>query len=340
MTTAVVPRANDSFIGQPGAILSGAVDISGFFTQSSGSTWVAAGQMEQETLLKGTCDSPTYDGCKYAHDVYFDNRLLARVMSLSELRRGAFFFDYSAHAIYIADDPRGHNVEVAVSPEAFHGWKTSGSGVTVRGLTIEKFANPAQTGAVNCGLGWVVEDNDVSLNHGTGLTNCDVIRFNLIHDNGQIGLGGGRLVEYNELATNNTARFSGRWEAGGGKFVLTDGLIVRGNYVHDNNGPGLWSDIDNINTTYEGNYVSNNSLEGIADEISYDAVIRNNVVVNNGFETRSGWLDGAGILIASSPNAEVTGNLVVGNWNGIGITQTDRGSGLHGPHQVHRCSRP
>jgi parallel beta-helix repeat protein len=105
--------------------------------------------------------------------------------------------------------------------------------------------------------------------------------------------------------------------------------------VHDNKGPGLWSDGDNINTSYEDNYVSNNGFEGIVYEISYDALIKNNVVVNNGFSTKSGWLDGAGILIEASPNAEVVGNLVVGNWNGIGITQAARGSGLHGPHEVH-----
>ncbi len=338
MSTQVVPRANDSFIGEPGAILNGAVDISALFVRSgtsSGRPWGAAGQMEQETLLKGTCDSPAFTGCKYAHDVYFDNRPLARVMSLSELRSGRFFFDYSAHAIFLADDPRGHGVEVAISPGAFQGWQTSGSSVTVRGLAIQKFANQAQAGAVNCGVGWTVEDNDISLNHGTGLKNCDVVRHNAIHDNGQLGIGGGKLIEYNELANNNTARFSGRWEAGGAKFVLTNGLVVRGNYVHDNDGPGLWSDIDNIHTTYEGNYVSHNSLEGIVDEISYDSLIKDNVVVNNGFGTRSGWLDGAGILVASSPNADVVGNLVANNWNGIGVTQTARGSGLYGPHEVH-----
>jgi parallel beta-helix repeat protein len=92
--------------------------------------------------------------------------------------------------------------------------------------------------------------------------------------------------------------------------------VVRNNYVHDNEGPGLWTDINNISTLYEGNRVTDNYGPGISHEISYDAVIRNNVVEGNGFGW-TGWVDGAGILVANSPNVEIYGNTVRYNNDGI-----------------------
>ena len=86
------------------------------------------------------------------------------------------------------------------------------------------------------------------------------------------------------VPTYNNARFaySMDFEAGGTKFVKSDGLVARGNFVHHNGGPGLWSDIDNIRTLYEGNRVEDNAREGIVHEISYSAVIRGNTVLRNG----------------------------------------------------------
>ena len=52
--------------------------------------------------------------------------------------------------------------------------------------------------------------------------------------------------------------------------------------MHDNNGPGLWGDIDSINTTYEDNVIVHNTISGISYEISYNAIIRNNTLIGNG----------------------------------------------------------
>ena len=35
-------------------------------------------------------------------------------------------------------------------------------------------------------------------------------------------------------------------------------------------GPGLWADTNNINTTFDGNTISNNWGPGIYDEVSYN----------------------------------------------------------------------
>ncbi len=109
---------------------------------------------------------------------------------------------------------------------------------------------------------------------------------------------------------------------------------MRGNYVHHNHGPGLWTDTDNIGTVYENNTVRDNFGPGIFHEKSFDAVIRNNLVEGNGFGFTA-WLDGAGILLNTSKNVRIIGNTVRNNNDGIGVTYTDRGtSATYGIHEA------
>jgi parallel beta-helix repeat protein len=161
------------------------------------------------------------------------------------------------------------------------------------------------------------------------------IAANHIHGNGQIGIvgkGDNIQIEGNILAHNNYAGFSTSWEAGGAKLVKTSNLVLRGNCVHDNTGTGLWTDIGNIHSLYEGNRVFANSSEGIHHEISYDAVIRGNTVFANGYGYDS-WLFGAQILINTSRNVEVHDNHVEvarGYGDGIALIQQEREDGRFG----------
>ena len=120
------------------------------------------------------------------------------------------------------------------------------------------------------------------------------------------GAGDDVLVSGNEIAYNGFAGYSPFWGAGGSKWVWTARLIVRDNFSHHNSGPGLWTDINNIHTTYERNRVEDNERGGILHEISYDATIRENTVRRNGTgRDWPHWTTGAGIEIVSSRNVEV-----------------------------------
>ncbi len=215
--------------------------------------------------------------------------------------------------------------------------------VTVRNLIVEHFANPVQFGAISAEgrSGWVIANNEARLNFGYGIRigpGAQVLRNN-VHHNGQLGIGGSGandvLVEDNEIAYNNQNGNDPGWEAGGTKFTVTDRLTVRKNWSHHNIGPGLWTDINNIHTLYENNVVEDNTQMGIFHEISYDAIIRNNIVRRNGagFST---YIFGAGILIAASQNVEVYGNTLEGNADGIGAIQQNRPEmpSAYGPHIV------
>jgi parallel beta-helix repeat protein len=202
--------------------------------------------------------------------------------------------------------------------------------VTIRGLVIEKYATPLREAVVrggNSSHNWLVEDNEIRYNGGIGVKSSAGWRVvgNFIHHNQQYGLAGAganMLIEGNEIAFNNYQN-KGSGNAGGSKWVQTTDLVVRNNYSHDNHGPGLWTDGNNLNTLYEGNRVENNTHAGIKHEVSCDAVIRNNIVIGNGFG-RNAWVDGAGILVMNSPNVEVSGNEVRNNNDGIGGIHSGR----------------
>jgi parallel beta-helix repeat protein len=211
----------------------------------------------------------------------------------------------------------------------------SATDVVVQGFEVRNYSTRKQFGAVHTtGSGWIIESNNIHHNAGAGVSvdkaDRAVIRNNSIHHQHQLGIAvrysTGTLVEGNEIAFNNWLKeYDWGWEAGGSKFWNTDGLVVRGNNSHHNHGPGLWDDHNNINILYEDNLIEDNYANGIFHEISYKATIRNNTIRRNGFG-HTAWLWGAGILIATSQNTEVYGNLVEDNFNGITITQQQRGS--------------
>ena len=235
---------------------------------------------------------------------------------------------------------------------AFNGWNGRRwvDGVTLRNISITRYTPPRQNGAISGGedvtratTGWVLDSLEVSYsaNLGVRIGNRMRVTNSRLHHNATINIGGvgvGVLIEGNEIAFGNW-RFASDpgFESGGTKFVKTDSLVVRNNYVHDNGGPGIWTDIDNVHVLIENNRVEANAREGIVHEIGYSAVIRNNSVTGNGTGDPyrgQGWLWNAGIGIHASRDVEIYGNTVSGNANGIVAVQQVRGAGRLGAHRV------
>jgi hypothetical protein len=114
------------------------------------------------------------------------------------------------------------------------------------------------------------------------------------------------------------------------------GGIVRGNHVHDTyRCAAVWDDIDSTNMLYEDNYVHDNDGPGIFHEIGWDAVIRRNLLVRNG-RLDWGWVWNGGIQVAESPNTEVYANHLFSNRHGvIGVQQVrSNDNSRHGPHFI------
>jgi parallel beta-helix repeat protein len=235
------------------------------------------------------------------------------------------------------------------------------SDVTIRGFVIRDFNTPLQRGAIQDfnGRGWIIQDNHITQNAATGVATGNNVRVldNLIDHNGQEGFsahGNGGLYEGNEISYNNfNLAVDPGWEAGGGKAAWTTDLTFKSNSVHNNGGPGLWADTNNIYTTFDGNTITNNWGPGIYEEASYNSTITDNTIIGNGMPSspgggnRQGWAWDAGIQLRASGGLSpaspliISRNTVTDNYNGITLIQGpypfacgNNGEGLYGPCRI------
>ncbi len=319
------PKDGDRFFGEPGAILNGAKVLTEF-TRFEGH-WVAEGQ-DQERPPRDLRCIEGYSGCQHSEDLFIDGVMLWQVTDLADLGPGTWYFDYEADRIHLFDDPSGRRVEASIAAvAAFNG---PADDVHVEGLIVEMYETGIRAFE---GRRWTIVGNETRLNHGNGIRAGSEARIigNYTHHNGAYGMSAFRandlLVQDNEIAYNNTAGFEPAWDAGGTKFGECEGIRIVGNHVHHNFGTGLWVDGSNTGVVYEDNLVEHNERHGISHEISYAAVIRNNVVRNNGLY---------GIFVSGSPDVEIVGNEIVDNavravW---GFYDPVRGEGPLGPFEV------
>jgi parallel beta-helix repeat protein len=217
--------------------------------------------------------------------------------------------------------------------------------VTIEGFTMRYASNQPQTGALNDGghNNWIVRNSIFSHAAGANVSltgdNAQLLDSDISHG-GQLGVhsGGGwdfnrneitnpvrnLVVRGNRIYNNNTDGHDSGWEAGGLKATVQDGSVFENNEVFNNDGPGLWCDIDCRDVTFENNRLHNNSGPGISYELSFNGTIRNNIVWENGYSwDHWGW--GAGILIQNSSDTTASDNVVAWNYSGISVVSQDRG---------------
>lgn len=328
---AVVPKTGDTFTGQGEVKLNGSVVLT--FTEVSG-LWVASATPDNTT--RGTCQA-AHPLCAYSQDLFIGGTLQTPVASTANLTAGTWYFDRTAGKVYIPQNPGSAEVEIGMLKWAFSG---SATNVSISNMMIEKYANYGQFGAIGgtvSGNAWIVDNVEARYNHGTGikLGSGSQLLNSFSHDNGELGIalaGTNSQGIGNEVSWNNYAGYALGWEAGGGKFSSTNGLLLQKNYVHDNYGPGFWCDTDNINTTYDSNTIVHNQSSGIQHELSFAAVVKNNTLSGNGYVAAS-WLWNGQISIQNSSNVSVYGNTVqvpASGANGIAIINQNRGSGPMG----------
>jgi parallel beta-helix repeat protein len=218
----------------------------------------------------------------------------------------------------------------------------------IRNVIIEDFNNAFEDAPIEVDNGWLFDNIESRENFGYGiyLDAGATLRNSYIHHNHQLGVGGqgnNILVENNEISFNNYLREADpSWEAGGSKWLNTNNLIVRNNFVHHNCGYGLWTDFNNFGTLYEGNVVEDNHGSGIFHEISGNAIIRNNEVRRNALGQSgnpacngTGGTSQGGIKIATSFSVEVFGNVLVDNDGGVYLNYEQRGSWHTSDNFIH-----
>ncbi|MEU5979128.1 right-handed parallel beta-helix repeat-containing protein [Streptomyces sp. NPDC047315] len=221
--------------------------------------------------------------------------------------------------------------------------------VTISHLTVQGFVAPHNEGVVNhdSADGWVIEHATVQYNSGAGLMAGarQRVSASCLRGNGQYGMnaykaGGpvnGLVVEGNEITANNTddweRRRPGCGCTAGVKFWAVNKADVRGNWVHDNRGAGLWADTNNNDFRIEDNVLESNDGAALIYETSYNAVIRKNTI------RRNNWVEGrkhadrgdsfpfATVYLSESggepridartDKIEISRNVLENNWSGI-----------------------
>lgn len=329
----ITPDDGDTFLGEPGTIISGADPLDPADFERVEDRWVLPGRTEEPFRTdEGHLHGSTIHGFARDaanHDLWWDDVRLQHVETLADLDAAdEWFFDYDDDLLWVAADPQqARAIELAVVPDFL---RSSAADVTIRGMTITRFATPAQSGAIHAdGPRWTISDVTVSQNHGAGvvLREGGVLRDSVVVDNGQLGVGAsggaGIVVRDTEVGRNGVLAYRWGWERGGIKFKGTQDAHIIGNHVHDNGGPGIWFDLDNDGALIEGNRAIDNDVNGIFYEVSTGATIRGNEVRGNGLAQDVGTL-GAGIFISISSDVVIEGNTVIGNYFEIIVVHADR----------------
>lgn len=233
-----------------------------------------------------------------------------------------------------------------------YAFTSHGLNVTIKHLTVRGFTPPLDQGVVNhdSGNGWLIEANTIELNGGAALMAGDdnVIRGNCVRDNGQYGLNAYQgdadgptnlLLQGNEFSGNNTLDVEkdnpGCGCSGAMKLWSVDGADILDNWIHDNNGAGIWADNNNNDFLIQGNLIENNAAQGIFYEQSYNALITGNTLRGNtiklgrsfaargdGFPIGTIYVSEAGgdpRIPARYTTVEITANEFDNNWGGIAL---------------------
>ncbi len=348
----VVPKQGQRFVGVGQAtVLSGARTLAaGDARRDQAGRWYWPGQRQRSsphgTLIGTDGGVRSNEGDRYNEELFVtpsgDRQdpptRYGRVLALSDLGPGRWYFDDGADRIYLADDPaRLGLIETSLASTAITApSRARPAHVSIENLVVEKYASVAQQAAIGGegAVDWDFRYVTVRYNHGGGaelgpgtrMENCRIDHM------GQIGLLGGgdasdrpTTLRDTEVDHNKTLSFDPDWEAGGAKFTRSfgDGVVVENSWFHDNPGGGLWFDIDNYHVVVRSNRFEDNDYWGLLYEVSRDVRIYWNQAVGTRRGPENFALNGAGIIVFNSADVQVYQNLLRDNANGV-LLREDR----------------
>jgi hypothetical protein len=190
--------------------------------------------------------------------------------------------------------------------------------------------------AVQTGNDWRVEDCSFRKADGNGLgilgNDVTVLRV-FAEDNGCAGIGGSGfsnvLVQDTISRRNNTTGVGGGSEGGGGKWTRADGLLIERFNSYDNDGPGIWFDIENINVTIRDSALHHNfslyrkdgstkidgigmflEISGVVSDSHGKAVRQGPIVAENNLIYDN---ESKGVLIYATRNVTLRNNVLANN---------------------------
>ena len=233
---------------------------------------------------------------------------------------------------------------------AFHG---TAKGVTIGRMTFKGFQGtggqkPQQQAAIRGSAGiwktgpgqlasdWLIEDIEASGNYALGLFIGDrfTVRNSTFANNGVAGISGadshGGLIEGNVISGNGEQQLQGYQANGGGmKFTEAyggdDPLVIHRNEIHGNKGVGVWCDIGCTGFHVIDNYIHDQDSHGVMFELSSNALIKGNLIVNaNTWTDFTRDFNAGAITVGESSGVTIESNYIDGAKAGIVVRQTQR----------------
>jgi len=186
--------------------------------------------------------------------------------------------------------------------------------VTIRNLVIRNMSQKGIHAFYWMADHWTIESNEISGNKmGIMFPNNSMIRNNYIHHNygdplsadaSMRGGGYGGYYATDTVFDSNEIAYNGKEQ----KVIESQNVTFRNNFVHHNQGDGIWYDGGNPGALVEDNRVEDNARNGIFYEASNGSIIRNNTIRRSG---------DTGVFISTSQNSEISGNTLEDNFRAI-----------------------
>ena len=288
----------------------------------SGSTWVATGwKTKFDHWASFTAGAnypgfllPGYPMAAWPDQVFIDGTQLRQVGSASAVVAGTFFVDYVAQTLRIGTNPGGHQVRASDLKKAF---TVAATNVTLRGFGVRRYANSLSTGGAIylCRSGDAMENvvvTDIATQAVSIYKSKAALNRVTINRAGMLGISGnladGTVVQNTVITQSNTEHFNKAPSSGGMKFVLSHGIVIRGNTVSGGfTTHGIWLDVSNVGFTIVGNTVRDNgAAPAIQVEISASGIIADNVLIGSTM----------GVYVQDSTNVKVFNNTFSRNSTG------------------------
>jgi len=286
------PGRNDTFIGAPGAIISGDDSGSSGYHQNDFAFVGNGTGITGVTIAYLTIENFSPPGSQGAVNTNSDDNWTITHSTIKGNVPGAAMMVGSGNTIE-------HNCLTGNGQYAFNAYQNPG--------------DPQESKVTGGPQNIVLSDNEISYND-----TCNWEAFSKFPVRTPAGCAG-------------AGQFDGCGCSGGGKFWQAQNVTVRDNYVHDNYSVGIWADTNNDGFDIGGNYFSANYAEALIYEISYNALIKGNTFTDNAWGTGaadSGFTDSAVYISESGgdsrvPNSfgystlAIEGNTFIDNWGGV-----------------------
>ena len=266
-----------------------------------------------------------------------DGIRLDQVFTQGNVTSGTFYYDFDAEEVWL--EPVAGNSDLSLIEGLAHEYVVrlteESRRVTLKNLNIWYGASKPDDGILRVeGAGHVLEDIHVRYSAGAGVEVLGADQASMINvrasDHGQNGWRvqadasfststGWTINDWVDdlLVSNSSSEYNGWkgydncWGGGGTKFSFTQNLTVDAFYSADNNGFGIWLDIENHGYSVTQSMSARDAGRGLFVEyISDDGVVDNNVV----FATKDADDIGCGISVglaaADSRNVVLSNNTV------------------------------